>query len=119
MKLNAKKWIVRISFTLNIIFILGLLWNYLNTPSYKLGRLEENISIGYFTTDSVLFTLPRGLTVRDVSPSGINAIGQFENNRFEIIITSDKASIVNYSLPKDSLDIFGNYYSADVLKYSE
>ena len=117
MYIKIKKWFFRISVLFNVIFILGLIWNALNSPSYKLGRLEQDISVGYFSTDSVLFRLPKGLTVRDVSPSGLNAVGQFENSRFEIVITSDKESIINYSLPKDSLDIFGNYYSADVAKY--
>lgn len=117
MNIKFRKWFIRVSFTLNIIFILGWLWNILNTPSLRLGRLEKDISVGHFTTDSVLFKLPKGLTVCDVSPSGLNAIGQFENNRFEIIITTDDQNLINYTLPKESLDVFGNYYSADVIKF--
>lgn len=89
----------------------------LNSPSNRLGRLEKEINVGYFSTNAVLFSLPKGLTVRDASPSGLNAIGQFENNRFEIVITTDDLNLINYTLPKDSLDTFDNYYSADVLKY--
>ena len=104
------------SITFNILFILGWFWNWANSPSYKLGRLEKDIKVGYFSSKTVKFTLPKGLTVRNVSERGIAAIGQFENERFEIIITSDDPNLINYNLPKDSLDIFGNYYSADLKK---
>jgi hypothetical protein len=113
-----KKWIFIISIFFNIVFILGWLLNWFNSPSYKLGRLERDIEIGFFTDDSAFFTLPKGLTVRNVSERGIGAIGQFENERFEIVITSEDY-LVNYNLPEDSLFQFGNYYSADVKKYSE
>lgn len=116
MKTTLKKLLIIFSLLFNIIFVLIWLWNTLNTPSYNLGRLEKDISVGYFSTDTVLFKLPKGLTVCDVSPSGINAIGQFENNRFDIIITTDDDNLINYDLPKDSLDVFDNYYSADVLE---
>jgi len=49
-----------------------------------------------------------------VSERGLGAIGQFENERFSIVITSNDASLVNYDLPKDSLDMFGNFYSAEI-----
>ena len=63
--------------------------------------------------DSTIFKLPKGLTVRNISDRGLAAIGQFENERFEIIITS-LDNLVNYNLPRDSLAQFGNYYSADI-----
>lgn len=109
-----KKWIFRISITLNILFLIGWWWTSINRPSYKIGRLEKDIEIGIFTGDSVIFTLPRGLTVRNASQRGLAAIGQFENERFEIVITSDDWKLVNYDLPKDSLNTFSNFYSADV-----
>lgn len=112
-----KKWIFIISIAFNIIFLIGWGLNSLNKPSYKLGRLEKDITVGYFMGDSILFTLPKGLTVRNSSERGISAIGQFENERFQIVITSDD-EMINYELPNDSLDSHGNYYSADFDKYS-
>ncbi|WP_346854950.1 hypothetical protein [uncultured Draconibacterium sp.] len=109
-----KKWILIISISLNVIFLLGWAFVRFNSPSYKLGRLEKDIKVGYFGGDSVIFTLPKGLTIRDVSEQGIAAIGQFENERFEIVITTENSELVNYDLPNDSLDNFGNYYSADL-----
>jgi len=111
-----KKWIFRISVLFNILFIIGYGLNWINSPSYELGRLEKDVEIGIFTSDSTIFLIPKGLTVRNASQRGIGAIGQFENERFEIVITSDDPSLVNYDLPKDSLQQFGNYYSADVNK---
>lgn len=108
-----KKWIYRISILLNIVFLLGYLLNLFNSPSYELGKLKEDLNIGIFTGDSTMFKIPKGITVKNVSERGIGAIGQFENNRFSIVITSER-DIVNYDLPKDSLQSFGNFYSADI-----
>lgn len=111
-----KKWVFRISILLNIILLIGWGLRSLNKPSYKLGRLEKDITVGNFMGDSLLFTLPKGLTVRNASERGLNAIGQFENERFQIVISSDD-ELVNYDLPLDSLGPNGNYYSADFDKY--
>ena len=111
--------IFRISILINIIFLLGYFWNWINTPSYEIGRLEKDIEIGRFSSDSTIFKIPKGITVRNASQRGLNAIGQFENERFEIVITSDDQNLVNYDLPKDSLQVFQNLYSADVHKYSK
>lgn|SRR5690554_1094851 len=113
-----KKWIFRISITLNILFLIGWGLSSFNKPSYRLGRLEKDITVGYFMGDSTLFTLPKGLTVRNSSERGISAIGQFENERFQIVITSDDWDLVNYDLPKESLASHGNYYSADFDRYN-
>ena len=109
-----KKWIFGISIFLNVIFILLFAWNRLNSPSNQLGRLEKDIEIGYFQSDNSIFKIPKGLTVKNVSERGLGAIGQFENERFSIVITSDDPSLVNYDLLKDSLDMFGNFYSAEI-----
>lgn len=109
-----KNWVLRISIGLNVLFLIGWGLSWMNTPSHELGRLEKDVEIGYFTGDSAIFTLPKGLTVQNASQRGFNAIGQFENKRFQIVITSDRTDLVNYDLPNDSLDTFGNFYSADI-----
>ena len=111
-----KKWIFRISILVNIIFLIRWGLTDISQPSYKLGRLEKDLTIGHFTGDSLLFTLPKGLTVRNASERGISAIGQFENERFQIVISSDD-ELVNYDLPIDSLGPNGYYYSSDFDKY--
>lgn len=109
-----KKWVFGISIFMNVIFLLLFAWNWLNSPSNELGRLEKDIEIGYFQSDNAVFRIPKGLTVKNVSERGLGAIGQFENERFSIVITSDDSSLVNYDLPKDSVDMFGNFYSAEI-----
>ena len=113
-----KKWIFNISILLNVLFILTFLLNYFNSPTYELGKLKKDLKISYFSSDSTFFYLPKGLTVRNISQRGIAAIGQFENERFEIVITSDD-DLVDYNVPKDSLQVFGNFYSADNYKYQQ
>jgi hypothetical protein len=100
-----------ISIILNFILLLILGWNNLNCPSYEIGRLEKDVEIGIFMTDSTLLTLPKGLTVKNASVRGIDAIGRFENERFQIVFTSNDHTLVNYDLPEDSLQVFGNTYS--------
>jgi hypothetical protein len=113
-----KKWVFRISILLNIILLIGWGLSSLNRPSYKLGRLEKDITVGNFMGDSLLFTLPKGLTVRNASERGLNAIGQFENERFQTVISSDD-ELINYDLPIDSFAPNGNYYSADFDKFND
>lgn len=111
-----KKWIFNISILLNVVFIVTFFLNYFNSPTYELGKLKKDLKISYTINDSAYFYLPKGLTVRNVSQRGIAAISQLENERFEIVITSDD-DLVDYDVPKDSLNLFGNFYSAYNYKY--
>jgi hypothetical protein len=111
---TRQKWTYRISILLNLFFGAGLFLNYINSPSYDLGILKEDVKIGLFNkNDTTLFALPKGLTVRNISQRGISAIGQFENNRFEIVVTTDRDDLVDYNRPDIELLPFGNFYSAD------
>lgn len=108
-----KKYIFWFSIILNILFILGYLFNRINSPSNKLGILKEDVEVGYFKGTEKVFVLPKGLTVKNESPRGLSAIGQFENERFSVIITSDR-DLVDYDVKKDSLNLFDNFYSAEI-----
>lgn len=108
-----RKAVFVISIIFNILVLLSWLLTIWLSPNGRLGRLEENLKIGYFAADSVLFIVPKGITVEDASPWGLSAIGQFEPHRFAIIVTSDEAGLVNYNLPKDSLSPSGILLSAD------
>lgn len=79
-KLLNEKMDFRISIALKIFILIGWILNTLNRSSYKLGRLEKDITVGYFSDDSTLFSSERG----------ISAIGHFENERFQIVIASDE-----------------------------
>ena len=107
---SMKKRIFIISVLFNVIFLFLLLLNWFNAPTYDYGKLKEDVEIGVFMSDGTVFKIPGGITVQDVSPRGIDAIGRFENNRFSLIITADE-ELVDYDVPKDSLSQFGNTYS--------
>lgn len=83
------------------------------TPDGRLGVLARDISVGRFNSTETIFTLPKGLLVRDASASGMD---WFEPYRFRLVVTSDDDSLVDYSA-NASLQTGqdAEYYSADVL----
>lgn len=78
----------------------------------KMGVLSKDIQVGSFHNGQPVFTLPKGLKVRDASASGAD---WFEPYRFRIVITSDDNDLVDYNngvqpvVEQDS-----EYYSSDV-----
>ena len=57
--IQMKKWILIISITFNILFIIGWLLSIWNSPTYKIGQLEKDIEVGYFSTNKVLPKFPK------------------------------------------------------------
>lgn len=92
------------SILLNLWFFLG----WINIPSNRLGVLTKDVRVQI--DDKTYITLPKGLTVKDASPQGLNAIGQFEKYRFSIIITSDSSKLVNFNVDKNFLRYDGSLY---------
>lgn len=82
---------IRFIIVLNLWFVLS----WLNQPSFKQGVLIRDITVPL--TQDVKIILPKGLVVKDESPRGLTAIGQFDKNRFSITITSD-FKMVNYDV---------------------
>ncbi|MDP4218853.1 MAG: hypothetical protein Q8916_05555 [Bacteroidota bacterium] len=115
MSARSHRWIFRISITLNILLTVVIIFYLSNSPSYELGVLTQDVKVGYLASDSTIYRIPKGITVRDVSERGLGAIGQFENNRFEIIVTTGRSDLVNYHPSRNQLSQFGNYYSADAI----
>lgn len=111
---NWKKMVRKILFTASVLLNVFFLIGWLSSPTQEIGRLQKDVRVGYFTSDSTMFTLPKGLTVRNASQRGISAIGQFENERFSVVITSDDPDLVNYDVPSHELNLFGNLYSANI-----
>jgi len=110
---KTQKWILRISIITNVVLAVLFYINY-TAYSHKLGILKKDVKIGIFDkSGKTYFTLPKGITVRDVSERGISAIDLFENHRFDIIITSDDETLVDYNTPENSIGSYGNLYSAD------
>jgi hypothetical protein len=101
--------ILLISLGANIYFLFGILITSTNLPSYKFGVLTRDIEVGEFASGNVLFTLPAGLTVRDVSPRGINGVGWLEPYMYQIVVTSRYRDLVDFD--EDKIQYFGHFYS--------
>ena len=79
----------------------------------RIGVLSKDIEVGYFGSDKTIFTLPKGLAVREASATGAD---WFEPYRFRIVVTSDTESLVDYSVNEKKLkDQDSEYYSAEVI----
>jgi hypothetical protein len=116
--MRLKSFFVTLSVVLNVCFIFIILYLLLQgTPEIRYGRygvLKNNIEIGRFGENSKIFSLPKGLIVRDVSATGAD---WFEPNRFRIVITSDRDKLVDYSIDQKKAETtHGEYYSADLKK---
>ena len=99
------------SLGLNGFLLLILLVQKLNAPTEKLGVLTREVTAGSFGSSDVSFKLPKGLTVMDVSPQGISAIGMFEASRYAVVITTDEQNLVDFKPAKPRQ--FGELYSID------
>jgi len=115
-----KNTILSISIILNLvlagILIVGffkILEGCAEIPNGRIGVLNKNLDIGYFGNSKKVFSLPKGLVVKEASATGA---GWFETNRFRIVITSDDDNLVNYHDIKPLLNN-SEYYSADIQKY--
>lgn len=112
-----KKIIFSIIFVVSILLNVGLggywLLNQSAKPKDVTGVLTGDLEIGKFGDIKTLFTLPKGLTITNETPSGLGQAGLFEPNRFSITITANSHGFVDYSenAPRDSN---GSYYSAEV-----
>lgn len=79
----------------------------------ELRRLARDIEVGRFNETSTVFTLPKGLLVRDASASGID---WFEPHRFRIVITSDDPGLLeSVGTSATDRELNSEYYSADVV----
>jgi hypothetical protein len=101
-----------LSVLLNIFLAGSFLINKANAPVGKVGVLTEQIPVALFMqNEKEIFTLPKGLVVKDSSPNFIASAGLFEPNRLVIEITSDR-KLVDFDADT-SANSFGELYSAD------
>lgn len=110
MKINIKNVILALSITLNIgLLSYMLFWDSFNwnvKPRY--GVLKEDVYGGKFHETGHIFMLPKGLSVKDVTPR--NKIDLFEPHRFSVTISSDR-ELVDYHI--ETPQKFQDLYSAD------
>jgi len=82
----------------------------------KIGTLTKDVPVGFFgeRRDGApsQFVLPKGLMVRDASPYGLSAFGQFEPYRFSVVITSESSDLVDYAHQSAIMNIWKEMYSA-------
>lgn len=77
----------------------------------KLGVLRRELKVGPFGSDRSLFTLPKGLRVRNASATGA---GWFEPHRFRLVVTSEDPNLVDYASPlAQGVPQASELYSAD------
>jgi len=107
--------VLGVSILLNVILVFAVLYLLLQgcaeVPNGRVGVLTRDIQVGRFDGTKTIFTLPRGLVVRDASASGAD---RFEPYRFRLVVTSDDNTLVDYSPHAADLPGDSEYYSADV-----
>jgi hypothetical protein len=107
--------VLALSLLLNVVLAGALLYLVLQgsaeTPDGRMGVLVRDIEVGRFNETNTVFTLPRGLVVREASATGAD---WFEPYRFRLVITSDDDALVDYSPRTTDLPSDREYYSADV-----
>lgn len=114
-----KTLILSVSLLLNVALVAVLGFAFFEaldgcaeTANGRIGVLTKDVQVGYFDTDKQVFTLPKGLVVREANASGF---GYFEPFRFRLVVTSEDENLVKY----DSVDVrrlpnASEFYSADI-----
>lgn len=114
-----KNIILSISLVLNIALLGVVIFGFIKAlegcaeiPNGRIGVLKNDLEIGYFNNTTKIFTLPKGLVVKEASATGA---GWFEPFRFRLVVTSDNNNLVDYSNKKiEFLKNDSEYYSADI-----
>lgn len=95
-----------------IFLFLKALNNCAEISNGRIGVLNKNLEIGYFDKNKKIFTLPKGLVVKEAPATGA---GWFEPNRFRLVITSNNENLVNYkNINIKKLPNNNEFYSADI-----
>lgn len=105
-----------ISAILNIVLayflFIQLMDGHAEMADGRIGVLSQDVEVGVFDTDEVLFTLPKGLVVREASASGA---GWFEPYRFRLVVTANNERFVDYKSSAEKIEgQDGEFYSAEV-----
>jgi hypothetical protein len=82
----------------SILFNFIAVVNLMDLPDYKTGVLLDDLEIADYRNDGkVLFKLPKGINVMNVSPRGFASWGLFDAERFSIVIVTSNAKVVDYN----------------------
>lgn len=115
--MSLRSLILVVSLVANFVLVALLFTKTMNgcaeISNGRIGVITKDVKAGIFGTDGVVFTLPKGLVVRDASATGMD---RFEPHRFRLIVTSEDPELVNYAdLPMQKPGGYGELYSADVV----
>lgn len=79
----------------------------------RIGVLKQDVEVGVFNSnEAALFTLPKGLVVREASASGA---GRFEPYRFRIVVTANNERFVDYEFGDETSEGHnGEFYSVEI-----
>ena len=108
-------WILlSFSVLLNVGFGVLQLVDRWNAPEDRVGVLTRDLEVGSFGGTNVIFSLPKGLTVRDASPRFLASIDVFEPHRFSVTMTTENEDLVNYQVDRSALRRDEELYSLDM-----
>ncbi|MEL4897368.1 hypothetical protein [Crocosphaera sp. Alani8] len=97
---------------LSVLFNLSLLSELIGrceVSNGRIGVLTQDIEIGHLKEKTTVFTLPKGLTVREVSATRSDLANLY---KFRFVITSNSESLIDYSNNKGDLsNTYSEYYS--------
>jgi hypothetical protein len=106
--------VVSVLFNIGLIFL--LFWQLMDgcaeISDGRVGILNQDVEVGVFGSGEALFTLPKGLIVREASASGA---GWFEPYRFRIVVTANNERFVDFEVGAELLSgQDSEFYSAEV-----
>jgi hypothetical protein len=110
----SKRTVWRIAFGISLFANVILVWReLLHINPGRVGVLTKDLQVHAFGKGSpILFTLPRGLTVKD-GTARLPPTQLASPYRFTIVFASDYPGVVDYSTPADALNHAEEIYSID------
>jgi hypothetical protein len=116
-----KTFALTLSVFLNIVLAGLLIYSMLEgcaeIANGRIGELTQDIKVGYFGSNKSVFTLPKGLVVREASATGAD---RFEPHRFRLIVTTENEHLVNYTTRgRSEIEQHNEFYSADIYLHDQ
>ena len=107
----TKQRLLQLFFVVSVLLNIFILIAWSNQPSYKIGILLHDVEVADYANDSrILFKLPKGITVMNVSPRGLATVGLFDSERFSFTITVSDSELINYSSIPDGKSPYAALY---------
>jgi hypothetical protein len=110
-----------VSLAVNLLFAIKFAINAINRPKDRYGILTAEYKAFFQIGENeyVPIVIPKGAIVQDASPRGFDRIALFDPYRFQIMFTSDKENIVDYSVDLHDRRSFFRYSSKHSKQHNE